>query len=101
MVRVRAVLPGFSQAAALFPMSQLLLYSISKALWPPEEGSVPVVGTKPHAWPPSARTCTNEKGGAQMTYLMLEMNMGHCLARRAFHLVGKLWFGIPFIWWLS
>lgn len=100
MVRVPAVRPGFSQAAAQFPMAQFLLYPISKASWPPEEGSELAVGTKPRSWPPSACACTNKKGGAQMTYLMLEMNMGHCLARQASHLVGKLWFGLPFIWWL-
>lgn len=35
-----------------------------------------------------------------MNYLMLEMNVGHCLAHWASRLVGKLWFRLPFTWWL-
>lgn len=92
-MKVPAALPGFSQAAAQCLMAQLLLYPILKASWPSEERLEPIAWLQSQAHGlalPSAPTCTSRKDGVQMTYLMLEINVGHRLGRWASCLVGKL-----------
>lgn len=69
-MRVPAVLLGFSQAAAQCPMAQFLLYKGVMMPWGEAKACRQAYGLP-------ALTCTSKKDGVQITYLMLQKNVGH------------------------